>query len=325
MTELERFKLYVIKSGRKKQTAEWHVSLISRLLGVSKNLDLDQINAFLLEMIEQGRKGTYVNAHIDSLRVYGRFIGDDRFTSITYFKEQVFVQATMSDSEIESFLTLPPKTGGEKAITNYNTWTLFFKILAYTGMRPGEVAHLTIDTVDFGRQVFVLEDTKTNTPRYVPISSALTGDLTEHIKKLDGKYLFPSSRRGQYRQGGVVNDVDWGYNFHDRIKRLGIKRKNLRPYSLRPSFITRMLDEDVNIFKVQKIVGHRQISTTAHYTHLTTKDITNAIKKDPLSRLTLPFYDRMKMFRELVRKGLEDHATSSEEEKLLLNDLLNLN
>jgi hypothetical protein len=49
-----------------------------------------------------------------------------------------------------------------------------------------------------------------------------------------------------------------------------------------------MLGEDVNIFKVQKIVGHRQISTTAGYTHLTTKDIINAIKKDPLARGGLP-------------------------------------
>ena len=37
-----------------------------------------------------------------------------------------------------------------------------------------------------------------------------------------------------------------------------------------------MLEEDVNLFKVQKIVGHRKIETTAHYTHLTTKDIQTA-------------------------------------------------
>jgi len=227
----------------------------------------------------------------------------------------------MSDAEIEAFLSLPPPTNGERVKNNYAVWTLFFKILAYSGMRPGEVAHLAIDRVDFGRQVFVLEDTKTNTPRYVPIAPALLSDLTDHIKTLTGDKLFPSTRGGKFRQNGVVNDVDWGYNFHSRIKRLGIKRKNLRPYSLRPSFITRMLDEDVNIFKVQKIVGHRQISTTAHYTHLTTKDITRAINKDPLSRASLPYYERLKLFREGTRKLLEDLAQSPEEEKEMLNSL----
>lgn len=78
--------------------------------------------------------------------------------------------------------------------------------------------------------------------------------------------------------------MNWHYNFHTRLKRLGIKRKNLTPYSLRHSLITRLLEEDVNLFKVQKLVGHHQIETTAHYTHLTTKDLQETIKKHPLIR-----------------------------------------
>ena len=118
---------------------------------------------------------------------------------------------------------------------------------------------------------------------WYPIPPHLLNEIKSHIDSLDQKFLFPS-RRGGNKDGitPVVDNVDWHYNFHARIKRLGIKRQNLSPYSLRHSFITRMLEEDVNLFKVQKIVGHRKIETTAHYTHLTTKDIQTALRKDPL-------------------------------------------
>jgi hypothetical protein len=55
-----------------------------------------------------------------------------------------------------------------------------------------------------------------------------------------------------------------------------------------------MLDEDVSLPKIQKIVGHRRIDTTMHYTHLTTKDIIKAIKKDPLARRYLSTYEVLK-------------------------------
>lgn len=201
----------------------------------------------------------------------------------------------MSDEEIEAFLGLPCPF--QRAIhrtgkvffrpTDTKRWermTLFWKICAYTGMRPGEVAHLEIESVDFGRGVFVLTDTKT-VPRLVPIPPNIKESIDWYCKSLLGKFLFPSARGGNHNgTGPVVDSVDWHYDFHRRIDRLGIKRTNLTPYSLRHSLITRLLEEDVNLFKVQKIVGHRRIETTAQYTHLTTKDIQEAIRKHPLIR-----------------------------------------
>lgn len=334
------FKLWLLREKthrgkfRKLKTVELHLTCLDRLIRNAPGLTISQINAYLLSLRDKGRKGTYLNLFIDTMHLYGRFLKTKRYEKLEYYPVEEFRQETMSDEEIEDFLTLPPpktirryKSGKTREIVynekGYKVWTLFFKILAYSGMRPGEVAHLTIDQVDFGRQVYILEadDVKTNRFRYVPIAYSLLSELKEHIKNLKGEHLFPAHSGKSFRQGAVVDDVDWGYNFHQRLKRLGIKRKNLRPNSLRPSFITRMLDEDVNIFKVQKIVGHKQIATTAHYTHLTTKDITKALSKDPLSRKSLPYYDRMKQFRTLVRKSLEDFALTPEEEDEMLRSL----
>lgn len=143
-------------------------------------------------------------------------------------------------------------------------------------MRPGEVAKLTINDIDFGRGVFILRKTKTNNSRLVPIPENIEDDLQKWLQQLKGALLFPKTTKYE-----PIEAVSWNRAFQERISRLGIKRTNLTPYSLRHSFITRLLEEDVNLFKVQKLVGHRQIKTTAHYTHLTIKDIQRAIRKHP--------------------------------------------
>jgi len=175
-------------------------------------------------------------------------------------------------------------------------------------MIPGEVAKLTVNDVDWGRNIFIIRETKTGFPRFVPIPPNIKKLLKKYLASLETEYLFPSQKGGYYNgEEKVVNHVDWGYNFHVRIKRLGIKRKNLTPYSLRHSLITRLLEEDVNLFKVQKLVGHKQISTTANYTHLTIKDLQETIKKHPLvRRLTSP---------QVILKSLKNIIQSFQLEK----------
>lgn len=333
------FKLYLIaeKSGKKKRrsvkTVELHLTTYKRLRRHCPDLSLPSISAFFLQLLDSGRKGSYINDYIDLLKIYGRFKGITDYDGLTYFPEEDFEKATMSDGEIDAFLSLPPKTvtsreprtGGFKTYVvgekRHNVMTLFWKILAYSGMRPGEVAHLTIDSVDFGRQIF-LADGKTG-KRNVPIADVLVSELQAYITSLETPNLFPSPRGGKTRQGGVINDVTWGYDFHERIKRLGIKRKNLTPYSLRHSFITRMLDEGVNLYPLQNLIGHKQGSeVTATYYHHTTKTLLKTIAKDPLGRKEMSSDERFKQFRETVRDALERFTTDISEERKFIMALL---
>jgi integrase len=309
------FKIHLMKSGgRKPRTIELHTKCLKRLIAHVPDLSPQKIELFLLSLKERGKKASYINDFISTLNAYGRSINSDIYSNLTYYKEEPFVKATLSDEEIEAVLTLPPTTvtryhwKSKRKFTciadpkGWKRWTLFFSIMAYTGMRPGEIAHLTVDRVDFGRGVFVLEDTKTNTPRNVPIPPLLIPQLQEHIRKENNKFLFPSRRGGSWRQDGVVDDVDWSYNFQVRIKRMGIKRKNLSIYSLRHSFVSRMLGADIALPTVQKIVGHKDIRTTAHYTHLTTTDTIRAIEKDPLTKKALTKDEKILAIREEIEQ-----------------------
>jgi integrase len=210
------------------------------------------------------------------------------------FAKRYRMKATMSDAEIEAFIALPaPKVRGlNKA--HYFLWTLFFSLMAYTGMRPGEVAGLSVNDVDFGRGVFVLKDTKTNEPRTVPIPVNVLPALQDRLKNCQG-ILFPG-----------VDNTDWHYNFHTRVKRLGIVRDNLTPYSLRHSFITTLLSEGSDLFATQHIVGHHDIRTTAHYYHLDLKAMKRAQEKHPIIRKETSPNNILQAIRESIKSfGLE--------------------
>lgn len=293
--ELPAFQLYLTQNGRKQTTIKRHLQQLRYLLQKVKPFTKENFDQFLLSLKEQGRKNTYLNSLIASVRVYSQFLNlGQELSTYKFLPEEPSIKATMSDKEIEAFLGLPrpPQKGVGK--TGWRKWTIFFSIMAFTGMRPGEVAKLTINEVDWGRSVFLVRETKTNYPRLVPIPPNLTSPLRDYLKKIDGQ-LFPG-----------VDDVDWHYNFHRRIKILGIKRTNLTPYSFRHSFITRLLEEDVNLFKVQKLVGHRRIDSTAVYTHMTIKDIENCIRKHPLIRKSTSPQEILGALIEIIKSfGLE--------------------
>lgn len=329
MDELVQFRLYLVQEqhGKRRKrslsTVTVHIELLKRLLKHCPALEPGSVVEYLMSLYETGRKGNYLNSYIDTLHLYGRFKQTDIYESLKYFPEEDYEKATMSDDEIEKFLSLSPATNGEKMKRRWKIKTLFWKCLAYSGARPGEIAHLTINTVDLGRQVFLL-DGKTG-KRIVPIAPVLVPELTEYIKEVTGDYLFPSlSGRQGYRQNApVIDDVDWHYDFHQRLKRLGIKRKNLTPYSLRHSFITRLLNEDLNIYKVQNLVGHKQGSpVTSQYYHLTTKALFKTLNQDPLQRHQLPADKRFEQFRLLVRQALSDYCLDHSEESSFLKKLV---
>lgn len=298
---------YQIHSAKEAITSIAHLFDFLREQGYI-HLTAEGYNAFILFKKESGCKNNYLRHYWVHARVYTRYCidrglpHDPTIFEVRKLKAEPVVKTTLSDDEIEVFLSLEaPKVRGLN-VKAYQVWTVFFSILAFTGMRPSEVAHLTVDDVDFGRGVFILRRTKTGHVRYVPIAPNIRSTVQEYIQSCHN-LLFPSKQGGTSHGSGVavVDSVDWGYNFKKRIERMEIKRKGLTPYSFRHSFITRLLEEDVNLFKVQKIVGHSRISTTAMYTHLTTKDIQKAIIKHPLILKSVNPVEMLTSLKEIIR------------------------
>lgn len=292
---MEQFTLVLLKRGCKASTIRRHVWNVEHLLRDTK-LTKKDCDGYFLKLLLEGKKETYLNSLIDSLRVYSQWKGLSKsLQQYPHFKEKPTEKATMADSEIEAFLKLPASCKKGSSADNYNRWTLFFMILAYTGARPGEVAGLTKEDIDWGNNCIRINDDKTRKNRLLPIADCLKEPILAYCNASPGGKLFPA--RNKY---GVFSSVQWDYQFKTRIKRLGINRPHLSTYSLRHSFGTAMANEDVDIRKIMKIMGHSRLDTTLVYTHLSTKDIHNAIKKHPLIRKTSDPAYILKLINEFI-------------------------
>lgn len=277
------------------------VSAVRRLLADVDALTRDGLDDFILNLRDKDYSDAYIENYIIAARVYSAFLKysgkpyDEGVCAYRIPKKQEAYKAILSDEEIEKLLTYPRNAGNKR---NHRMWQLFFSLLAYSGMRPGELAKCTPAHIDWGRMVITLESTmvKTKTTRLIAIPSIIVPQLKEWIENIPaGEYIFTKN------SGRQVTDAEWFYEFDKRIRFLGFKRKGITPYSIRHTFCTRLLEEDVNLFKVMKSMGHSNPKTTMVYSHLTTKDLHDTMRKLPVLRSKLDPQDTLESIRNHIQ------------------------
>ncbi len=152
-------------------------------------------------------------------------------------------------------------------------------VAAYTGLRAGEVLGLKWSDVDFERRLITAQRsygkpyTKTGTVKRVPLLAVLVPILLAWREASSGAgWLFPT-RQGQVRQPG---DRHLSQHFQRALAAGGLAGvqvqggggKRFTFHDLRHSFASNWMASGGDIFKLQRILGHRSITTTMRYAHL---------------------------------------------------------
>lgn len=294
------FAAYLAREGRRNSTIKKHLNCLHYLERSAVSLEKTHLETFLVSLKQQGKSGAYLNLFVGAVSQYGKFLGIN--LKIKEFKVDSAVKGTLSDSEIERFLALPLRHQEPK--THYVRFKMFWQIVAFTGMRPGEVAVLQPKHFDFGRGVIIIETSKTNQPGQVPIPVNIKADIESYLNQLQTAYLFPSARGGASYQCGVavVDNVAWHFDWLKRLQALGINRRpGLTPYSFRHSYATRLLEEEVSLFHVKKLMRHNDLKSTLVYEHLTTKDLIKAQQKLPLIRKSTQPKEILRSMTEVIK------------------------
>ena len=61
--------------------------------------------------------------------------------------------------------------------------------------------------------------------------------------------------------------------------------KKVTPHTLRHTFATHLIKQGENLVVLRDLLGHRQISSTQIYLHMTAEDIRSAIDRHPIKKL----------------------------------------
>lgn len=152
------------------------------------------------------------------------------------------------------------------------------------GLRVSEVAHLKIDDIDSKRMLIRIEEGKGRRDRNAMLSPQLLELL--RLWWREGKRRSVLLPHGWLFPGRSYTDPVSTRQLHrivqEAAEAAGI-RKRVSPHTLRHSFATHLLEQDVDIRVIQVLLGHSKIETTTLYTKVATRTI-HAVTS-PLDRL----------------------------------------
>lgn len=143
------------------------------------------------------------------------------------------------------------------------------------GLRAGEVIKLKPEHIDSERMLIKVEDGKGEKDRYTLLSEKFLKELRHYYRTYrPKKWLFPSSHSREPLCYETVRSV-----YDNSRKKAGIK-KGAGVHTLRHSFATHLLEAGYDIRKIQVLMGHKSLSTTMIYLHVSRQTLSKI--KSPL-------------------------------------------
>jgi site-specific recombinase XerD len=146
-------------------------------------------------------------------------------------------------------------------------WTIYS-----LGLRLSEGLSLQVGDIDAARSFVHVHRGKGSVDRYVPLPQSTLELLRRYWRThRNVRLLFPALGRGR-TQGHTASQPLPKATIQGTLRRvvteLGIK-KRVSVHTLRHSYATHLLEAGVNLRLIQKYLGHKSLTTTTIYLHLT--------------------------------------------------------
>lgn len=142
--------------------------------------------------------------------------------------------------------------------------------LASLGLRPGELANLCLEDIDWRGGSVLLRERKTRQGAAVPLpreaGRAIVAYLREERPATDGRRVFvqhQGARRGWPLSANTVSAV-----VVRALDRAGVRSPLAGAYVLRHTVATRLVGRGASLKEVADFLGHRSLDTTAIYAKL---------------------------------------------------------
>jgi tyrosine recombinase XerC len=160
------------------------------------------------------------------------------------------------------------------------------EILYGTGIRVGELVNLDVDDIDLYEKTMKVFG-KGSKERILPLGKPSIKAIREYLNsriifiKKNPKKIYDNNALFLNRFGGrlTARSIRRHINKYMRIADLN---KKISPHVLRHSFATHLLGGGADLRSVQELLGHKSLSTTQIYTHITKERLKIVYQKSHL-------------------------------------------
>lgn len=207
-----------------------------------------------------------VNTYMTHLRTFiiylfdNGYIENNLFDKVSIVKKPKKIKDILSEQQIEKVLL--SFTNCELSIRN----ECIFLLMVDSGLRLSEICKLNVSDVAFNNNMIKINEAKGFKDRYVPMSLSLKKSLYKYVTlyrvpdSIDNDALLLSKDKKRMSEKAVTGVII-------RLrKKMGFNKFN--PHMLRHTFATRYIINGGDMFSLQLILGHEDLSTCRKYVHL---------------------------------------------------------
>jgi integrase/recombinase XerD len=231
----------------------------------------EDLRLFQLHLTETHVRPPTINGTVTALRFFFSVTVErsDVTKPLTFVAEPRKIPVILSPEEVARFLEAAPGPKYKAALS-----------AAYgAGLRVSEVVALKVPDIDSKRMLLRIEQGKGRKDRFAMLSPQLLELLRDWWRIARPQvWLFPGQNPVNHLTTRQLNRA-----VHVAAHMAEIT-KRVTPHTLRHSFATHLLEQNIDIRVIQVLLGHAKLDTTALYTRVATNTIRAVMS--PLDRLT---------------------------------------
>lgn len=155
------------------------------------------------------------------------------------------------------------------------------EVLYATGIRRAELVNLALYDVEMTTGTLRIEHGKGDATRLVPLTSSALSAVQLYLAEARSVFAIEPGQISLFvssRSGGKLDAADIVRIVQKAAKAAKLK-KHITPHTLRHSCATHLLKGKADIRQIQKLLGHRRLSSTEIYTHVELGDLAEVISR----------------------------------------------
>ena len=273
---------YTVKSYREDLTLA--LSFFRDRLGTNaaspERITTRLVRAWVAWLSEQGFARTTVARRLAALRSWFRFLCREGVLTanpaegVRGPRQEKKLPHFLTGNEITRLLATPE---GDSPLVLRDRAML--ETLYSGGLRVGELVGLTLDDLDLDGGTVTVRG-KGKRERIAILGEPAVAAIQAWLEARGAVVRIPARQRAVFlnHRGGRLSVRSVGRLLEKYLAQAGLDPRT-SPHTLRHSFATHLLDAGADIRGVQELLGHRSLTTTQIYTHVSTQRLQDSYQK----------------------------------------------
>ncbi len=246
----------------------------------ARDLSSTHIKAYLKTLYYKKYRSATLARNISSLKSFHHYLFIEREITENYMKT---IETPKITKSLPQVLTVAEVIRLLETLSDQEPLTLrniaLIELVYGSGLRVSELLNLKLNNIHFSGNYAKITG-KGNKERIVPLGEMSLKALRNYLAK--GRNLLLKNNVSNYLFVNLYGNKLSRQGFYKILKEIARKaniEKEISPHTLRHSFATHLLEAGVDLRTLQELLGHKDISTTQIYTHLSQKHLKDVYLK----------------------------------------------